>query len=182
MTVICALCDAGSKTVWLGCNDGVTLGDTRMHGVCAPKWQRFGQWAFGISGSPLLGELLATVHDEFPPGDAPASAVIAFVRAVFDERDFGNREDGENASSYSCSAILAHRDGRIWDVDTYFAIAELQPGTLWARGSGMEYALGADYPLASGDVPAEQRIRKAVEAAIHYDTGCPGKAIIESLT
>jgi ATP-dependent protease HslVU (ClpYQ) peptidase subunit len=182
MTVICALCEKASKEVWLGCNDGVTLGDTRMPGVREPKWQHFGSWAFGMAGSPLLSDLLETVRSNFPAKNASPLDIVRFLKAVFDEHELGSRDDDDTATSYPFSAVLAHRDGRIWDVDSYFAIAELQPGTLWARGSGMEYALGADFPLASCEVIAEERVRNAVEAAIHYDTGCPGAAIVERLT
>ena len=181
MTVICALSDKSSRAIWLGCNDGVTMGDTRMHGVCEPKWQQFGCWALGIAGSPLLGDVLETVRDDIPDNDASPSVIIQFLRVRFDECELGNRDEGDTSTSYPCSAILAHRDGRIWDVDSYLAIAALQPGTLWARGSGMEYALGADFPLASSNVTAEERVRNAIHAAIHYDTGCPGKAIVERL-
>ena len=181
MTVICALSDATSKEVWLGCNDGITLGDTRMPGVQQTKWRSFGGWALGMAGSPLFSDLLETVRDDFPTKDVSPAAIIRFMKAVFDDRELGTRDDDDSATNYSFSAILARRDGRIWDVDSYLAIAELQPGTLWARGSGMEYALGADFPLAGCDVTPEERIRNAVEAAIYYDTGCPGEAIIEQL-
>lgn len=181
MTIICALCDSTSHEVWLGCNDGITIGDMWLRGSRHSKWQFFGPWAIGLAGTGLSSDMLKNAGDEFPVDENQPSAVTAFVEAVFAENEIGVRDDDDNTIRYPFAGLLAHRDGRVWDVDPYLALAELQPGGLWARGSGMEYALGADYPLASQGVAAEMRVRNAVEAAICYDTGCPGDAIIEKL-
>ncbi len=181
MTVICALCDATNRDVWLGCNDGVTVGDTRMPGAKREKWLLFNDWAIGTAGSSIPSELLEQSRQHFPVDEDSPLAVTQFLKALFDEYELGFRDEEDPLTSYPIVALMAHRNGRIWDLDSYLAIDELPPGTLWARGSSMDFALGADFPLASGKATSEERVRNAVEAAIFYDNGSPGQASVQKL-
>ena len=181
MTVICALCDATNRDVWLGCNDGVTVGDTRMPGAKREKWLLFNDWAIGTSGSSIPSEVLDQSRQHFPVDEDSPLAVTQFLKALFDEHELGFRDEENPLTSYPIVALMAHRNGRIWDLDSYLAIDELPPGTLWARGSSMDFALGADFPLASGKATSEERVRNAVEAAIFYDSGSPGQASVQKL-
>lgn len=181
MTIICALSDRITGEVWLGCNDGTMVGETRLPSVMS-KWLRFGDWALGVSGIGLAYNVLEMSAEKFPLDAQSPLDVILHIKTAFADFDLGNKEDGEVALSYDLSCLLAHGDGRVWDMDLRLATDEVPAGTLWARGSGMDFALGADFPLRQGEHSSEDRVRNAVEAAIFYDTGCPGQAIVERLT
>lgn len=180
MTVICALFDETAGEVWLGCNSAMTIGSTRMPGDWS-KWFRFGAWAIGVSGIGLANNLLKRSGENFPVEATSPLDVVLHIKTVFAEFELGSKGDDEVATSYDLSCLLAHCDGRIWDMDNCLAIDEIPAGTLWARGSGMDFALGADFPLRLTDAAAEDRVRNAVEAALFYDTDCPGIALIERM-
>jgi len=180
MTVICALSDVTTGAVWLGCNDAMTIGDTRMPGGLS-KWLRFGDWAIGISGIGLANNILRMKGETFSVEAQSPLDVVLHLKAAFADFDFGNKDQGDAATSYDASFLLAHCDGRVWDIDSWLGIDEIPAGTLWARGSGMEFALGADFSLRQTSASTEDRIHNAVEAAIFYDTGCPGRPIVEHL-
>lgn len=180
MTVICALCDPATREVWLGCNSGSTVGQMRLPSASS-KWLTFGDWAVAISGIGVTFDILKMSGEHFPGDTTSPLDVVRYLRAVFADFDHGSKDDGEVAMSYDLTSVLAHRDGRIWDMDFRLALDEVPPGTLWARGSGMEFALGADFPMRGTGAAAEDRVRNAVEAALFFDTGCPGEAIVTLL-
>lgn len=182
MTVICALSDPQTKDVWIGCNDGVRVGDTQIPNAKCIKWFQFGGWAIGLTGSPITFNLLEFKRERFPVEETCPLNIVEFLRALLNESDVGNRDEDDPAKSYPNTLLLAHCDGRIWDADRFLTIDEVPSGTLWARGSGMEYALGADFPLASQNLSCEARIRNAVEAAIFYDIYCPSRPFVKKLT
>lgn len=181
MTVICALCDQHTKNVWIGCNDGVAVGDVRMHGAIRNKWVIFGQWALGMAGSSIPAEVLIQNREHFPDNENCPLAITQFIKNVFDEFEIGTRDDDDPATSYPMVALLAHSDGRIWDLDCFLATDQILPGKLWASGSGMSFALGADFVLAAQNATSEERVQKAVEAAIFYDGSCPGQTFVQRL-
>ena len=79
MTIICALCDATNRDVWLGCNDGVAVGDTRMPGAKREKWLSFNDWAIGTAGSSIPSELLEQSPAAFPLSmKTPLSPSLSF--------------------------------------------------------------------------------------------------------
>ncbi len=182
MTVICALCDPRTKEVWIGCNDGISVGGTRMPNANCIKWSQFGGWAIGLTGSPVTINLLELKREHFPVDETCPLTIVEFLRGLLNDSEVGNRDEDDPVKSYPNTLLLAHHCGRIWDADHFLSIDEVPSGTLWARGAGMEYALGADFPLASKDVSCETRIRNAVEAAIFYDLNCPGRPFVKKLT
>lgn len=182
MTVICALFDADRQDVWLGCNDGVLFGDTRMPGAKKNKWLQFGNWALGITGSAVVINALERIREHFPVDERSPLTITDFLRAAFDDVELGTREDDDPSVHYPFSGIMAHGSGRIWDVDGYMVVDEIPPDVLWANGTGMQYALGADFPTAAKNLAPEDRVRQALEASIFYDTNCPGQPIVQKLT
>jgi hypothetical protein len=180
LTIICALSDKETGEVWLGCNDGMTIGETRLPSVMS-KWLRFGDWALGVSGIGLAHNVLQMNAGKFPRRAQSPLDIILHIKTAFAEFDLGAKEEGDVALSYDVSCLLAHAGGRLWDMDFRLATDEVPAGTLWARGSGMDFALGADFALRQSGLAARDRIQNAVEAALFYDTGCPGSALVEVL-
>ena len=178
MTIICALYDADASKVWLGCNSGSLIGDTVMpeHGT---KWLRFTSWAIAVSGSGIARDLLETERAKFPNQTTDINQITAFVRTAFSKYDFGEMSEG--AKDYDVSGLIAHSSGALYHLDRRLSIAKIPEGAMWACGSGMEFALGADLALKIKGFDAQERMETAVLTAIDLDSGCPGEPVIENL-
>lgn len=170
MTIITALFD-GTDT-WLGYNDGATIGDTVVASVMKP-WLLFDDWALGVTGESAQQDLIELNIDRLQDTGSEPLIITDKLRSVF--TDYGHTShDDEAAPSFKIWCILAHRDGRIWDVDARLAITPIPQGLLWARGSGTDFALGADTVLRDLKISQEDRVIKATKAAIASDVYCAG--------
>ncbi len=179
MTIICALHDDTTKTTYLGANSHATLGDTVAPGP-SPSWFRFGKWIIAFSGEAVHTDLLELESNSFPSDADSALAVLKHLKTVFDAFNIEHQKGDWASPSYEVWGILVHQDGRVWDVDSHLALTAIPAGKLWARGSGMDFALGADHALQRTNATAKQRIRRALDAAIHHDVNCPGEPVIQT--
>jgi len=177
MTIICALYDVEARKFWLGCNSGTLVGDTIMP-EHRTKWIRFGNWALAIAGRGIAGDVLQAERAKFPNQSEEIVQVIGFVRTAFEKYDIGETADG--AMDYSVSGLIAHTSGALYDFDTRLSVSPIPAGAMWARGSGMAFALGADMALKTKGFGPEERVETAILAAIDLDSGCPGEPIVES--
>lgn len=173
MTILCAIEQQSGPTL-LGSNSRSLVGDTVLASDHS-KWLRMGEWAVSFTGRGLLNDMVQTAAADFPVTDS-AVAVMAYLRSVFREAEIGKEDDG--AMDFDTSGLLVRREGRIYDIDCRLSVEPINRGELWATGSGMEYALGASFALPE-DTPGKARIRRALEAAITLDSGCPGVPLIE---
>lgn len=173
MTIVTALYD-GQKT-WLGHNDSATVGDTVIPSVLTP-WLFVGEWALGITGESAQQTLLECHRDRLAEAGTEAHKVVCAMQEVFSDFGHTTQDDDDASPSYKIWCILAHKNGQIWDVDARLALTPIPPNKLWARGSGTDYALGADQILAGMQVTSEERIYRATAAAIACDVYCPGQA------
>jgi ATP-dependent protease HslVU (ClpYQ) peptidase subunit len=171
MTIITALNDG--QDTWLGYNDSLTIGDTIIQSTLNP-WLRFNDWALGISGEPAQQNVLEHKKKNLLEAGNEPLGVIEAMRDIFSEYNHSVDEVDEAAPSYGIWCILAHKNGGIWDVASRLAITQIPENMLWARGSGTDYALGADSALQGLSLCAEERITKATQAAIDCDLYCPG--------
>lgn len=178
MTIICALHDAASNEVWLGSNSQHTLGDIVSPGPSDP-WMQFGDWVIALSGEAVHTDILEIEAERFPAHESHPTHFIRFLKQTYQDYEIGRKEDNWASNSYEVWGLIVHRDGRIWDIDSHLALSTIPSGHLWARGSGMEYALGADYALNDQNADARIRVEQAVAAAIHYDINCPGSVQIK---
>lgn len=178
MAIICAVYDAETSKTWLGCNSGSLTGDTIMpeHGT---KWLRFTSWAIAFAGTGIARDLLEIERPKFPNQTTDIGQVASFIRTAFAKHEFGTIDDG--ARAYSITGLIAHSEGALYSLDRRLAISKIPDGAMWACGSGMAYALGADSGLKIKGFNTQERIETAVLAAIDLDSGCPGEPIVESL-
>ena len=177
MTVICAMYDEPAGRFVLGSNSRSLVGRTVM-AADRSKWFTDGDWAYGLTGGGIAGDAIVARRAKFP-GDAPdIFAVIAFFRRSLAKLELGETEEG--ARDYDLSALVAHRSGRLWDVDGNLSVEEINRGAVWANGSGYRFALGAAHVLAAGGADARGIVEGAVETAIALDSSCPGTPIIET--
>ena len=178
MTIICAISDPAANKVWLGCNSGSLIGDVILphHGT---KWLRFTNWAVALSGAGVAHDILNLERAKFPNQTTDINQVITFIRASFAKNELGEAKEG--SKFYDVSGLIAHSSGELYGFDNRLALSRIPDDTMWASGSGMEFALGADAALKNKGFPAEERIEIAVLTAIDLDCGCPGEPMIESL-
>ena len=179
MTIICALHDPSAHEIWLGSNDQHTLGDAVPPGTSDP-WLQFGDWVIALSGEAVHTDILELEAEKFPAHETHPSHFIKFLKQTYVDYEIGRKEDSWASNSYEVWGLIVHRDGRIWDIDSHLALSAIPAGHLWARGSGMEYALGADYILKSAGAAARDRVERAVSAAIHFDINCPGAVQVKT--
>lgn len=164
--------------IWLGCNDRATIGDTPSPDA-ASKWLKFGDWAIGLSGDESVYEqYLLTAAEEFPTTSADVLDVFKFLKSTYRDANLGQQKGSDTSDSYGVDGILVHASGKIWDFDNHLALSTVPPNRLWGCGSGVDYALGADFAARDAKSPKE-RIEIAIRAAISLDIGCPGKPLIE---
>ncbi len=176
MTIICATYDANAGKVWLGCDSGSLIGD-----MIAPehrtKWLRFTGWALAFSGGGIAHDALETERAKFPNQTTDISQVTSFIRTAFAKYDLGETNNG--AKEYNVSGLIAHSSGDLYNVDARLAVRRIPEGTMWACGSGMKFALGADIALKIKGFSPQERMETAVLTAIDLDSGCLGEPIVE---
>ena len=177
MTIICAIYEAEARKFWLGSNSGTLIGDT-ITPEHRTKWLRFANWAVAISGRGIAHDALEMERAKFPNQSGDVAQVTAFTRPALAKFDIGEMDEG--AKDYGVSGLIAHSGGALYSLDTRLAVSRIPEGAMWACGSGMEFALGADMALRTKNFPPRERIETAVFAAIDLDSGCPGEPIVES--
>jgi hypothetical protein len=178
MTILTAL--KAADDIFYGYNDGQTVGDSPMPGQGCP-WIVFGRWALGVSGSSGIFNVIRHHAADLVIDKASAADIIFKLRRILIEYGFGHRDDGEPEDRYGIWCILVNIDGEIWDVDDKLAYSSIPEGILWARGSGMDYALGADFVSSKQGLAPEVRIRVATDAAIALDLFCGGASHVRVL-
>lgn len=183
MTVIAALHDDVSGQTWVGADSRMTMGDGLFPGRI-DKWVVHGRHAVATAGSIFgLNLLRAAGPDLFGVGSAHELGLK--VRDIFRGEDFESENMGGagGPKSFRQTMIYATPEA-VFDIDGAGCATKVESGRLWARGSGMDYALGADHALRwtqSAAISPKQRIMVAIAAAIEHDTGCGGPIFVEQL-
>ena len=181
MTVIAAMSNNGQTSI--GSNTGYTVANDSVidHGLS--PWALFQDWALGFSGSMLALNVCRAGLAKFKNDLISEGDVITEIGKILSDYDIGVKNNGEPTWSYGIWCILAHKDGRIWDVDESLSLGIIPPGTFWARGSGEKYALGAAYSLLKYDnkITTHEIMDRAIASAIHNDIYCPGSVYVHDL-
>lgn len=178
MTIIVAL-NTDRGTI-VGYNDGWELAGTPVAGTAIP-WIFFGDWALGITGESSVQRLLAYKLRDYSGNDDPF-ALISAIGDLLVDNYVGSKSDNEYVTTYGIYSILAHKDGRIWDVSGCLSLAEIPKGVVWAQGSGADYAIGACYAIDSLNqgISEERKLTLCIEAAIKSDVHCVGTAKLKN--
>lgn len=176
MTVIVGLAIRGQT--WIGGDSQATLsGGRRVLGI--EKWHVGKTWAIGGAGEPRALQVAVGAGVADMEGDAHAVALA--IRAAVKADGFEGRPyDNSGALGYNGSWLLA-RPGEVWDSDSAFNLVRAPAGVPMARGSGMEYALGAAHAALALGVEPGRAVNLALAAAAHHDTGCGGVLTVRCL-
>lgn len=179
MTIIAAIHDPKEKVTYIGSDTLITSGSHRL-GSAGFKFVVHDGWAIGISGR-LRTQNLVEVSAARILGDI--SGPMDFcnrIRSLLDEDGYGKADDDGGSRGYSQFCILASASG-VWYVGPDFSYISIPGGVLCANGSGEDYALGAAHLGCAIGLAPREVLRRAIEAAISYETNCGGDILIEEL-
>lgn len=168
MTVIVALRQHGET--WIGADSQRSFGNIRVTPV--QKLVIFGDMALGSAGYERTQALVRrNVGKVF--ADSDPFLIGQRIRDLVKEDGYQGglgRDEHNGPLGYGCDMILATQAGVFFFAED-FTPTEIPTGTLWAAGSGMEYAIGAGNAL-DFNFSAEQRIKSALGVACRFDKGC----------
>ncbi len=174
MTIICALsCEEG---VFIGSDTLLTAGSRAMKGI--PKWYCWRNWAIALAGDWRVANVINNNREHLLTKLKDEHDFVERLYVLLDEKDIGRITDGDYVRNFGQSILLAKRDSAIWDIDCNLSILELPFDTFAARGTGMEYALGASSVLKG---KPETIMRKSIETAIEFSLDCGGEIWIKKL-
>jgi hypothetical protein len=181
MSVIVSFSKNGK--VFIGSNTGYTLANDSVinHGI--PPWIFFQDWAIGITGSMLALNVCRSELHSLTKKIQNEGEFVTEIGKILTQYDIGSKDSGEPTWSFGIWSILAHKNGKVWDMDESLCLGPIPEGTFWARGSGEKYALGAARALMNWenkDSP-ESIVSAAVESAIFNDLYCPGEVFCKAL-
>lgn len=185
MTIIVALHDPFAGT-WIGADSRMIVGQGYVMPAEVRKWVRVGGGVVGVAGSARTATLVRQFASVLGTMAETPENLAEAMRLLFDTKGYRILPDeGKSGPGHCGSDILYATPDGVWDIGWNFAVVRVRDGCLWARGSGMDHALGADYALCRdkrrrGLYP-EQRIEAALDAAAHFDAACAGPMLIERI-
>lgn len=174
MTVIAALHQDGET--WIG-SDRAWVSGERPSPCDLAKWASLdGRWLACSGNGATLSTLL---HDPERFIGADAFDTAAKVLEFFKTSGYrGEPSEGGGALGFGNAFIFADASG-VWDIDSACCVVPINHGELWARGSGVDYALGVGHDRR-GD-HSKDRVRRSIEAACRWDIYCGGRPFVRRL-
>ena len=174
MTIICAL--ATDEGTFIGSDTLLVAGSRSIPGI--PKWYCWRNWAIALAGDWRVANIINNDREQLLKKLKDENDFVERLYTLLDEKDVGRSIDGDFARNFGQNILLAKKDGAVWDIDCNLSTLELPFNILAARGTGMEYALGASYVLKG---KPETIMRKSLEAAIEFSIDCGGPIFIKKL-
>lgn len=175
MTCIVGLVEGA--TVWMG-GDSAGVAGLDISLRADAKVFHNGPYLIGFTSSFRMGQLLrfrlrAPVRR--PEQDLFQFMVCEFVEAVrvcLKEGGFAHRSNDVETGGF----FLVATEGRLFSIQDDYQVSEFRRG-FHAIGCGAAYALGSLY--ANRELPADQRVRRALETAEHFSGGVRAPFLIE---
>lgn len=171
MTTLVALHHRGET--WIGSDTMACAGDLRME--VGRKWVSSHGWHIGCSGTAVICGMIALATEDLLRDCKVPSDFCANLKKLYVANDV-RPKDQAGPLSYGEWFILV-RHTQIWSISTDLAHVPIDEGDFWAEGSGQAEALGAGHALLRNheEIPAEDVVRSALEAAFHIDIHTGGK-------
>ena len=187
MTCIIGLIDG--DTTWMGADSAASSGWTRIH-LKQPEVFRNGEFLIGVTGSPRMAQLMRFAFKP-PQHDADKDTLsylaVDFVDALrkcLAAGGFQKKDDEVETTPYS-SSVVAYR-GRLFEIESDYQVVEHAEPYV-AAGIGQDLARGALWALTQTPALRDKQISPeaavviALEAAEHFNNGCAGPNVIESI-
>lgn len=177
MTVITAIHDPKENVTWLGTNGRATIG-SYVGPSLDHKWFNAEGWVIGITGSGPKLEALEARAEDFPKNTTRPFEILKFMKKAYGAFEIGEMDEG--LKRYSGNGLLIHKSGAVWDFDNSFCLTAVAPGVFWARGSGMDLALGAGKALKEFISSPKELTKRVLEIVVATDVDSPGEVIIHT--
>lgn len=181
MTCIVGLVEG--NTVYLGGDSATTLGNRQMI-RSFPKAIKRGEFVMGCAGRALLSNVIGFItalpkqyEDQTPMEYMINNFLPPFRVAV---KGLGQMHVRHEQESIQSDLLVGYR-GHLFFIGTDLTVFESIDNYL-SVGSGSGYALGALYAMEGTDVPPEDKVRLALEAAGRHDSFVAPPYDIESVT
>lgn len=164
MTTLVGLHYPGRGT-WFGSDSRATSDNLKIGPIV--KWVRHGRWAVGCAGDLKTLNIMQTETDALLNGARSASEISKRMERMLATHNFSAASDGFGPPAWGQSFLIASDEG-LWDMDMTLSLFQVPGGTLWATGSGRDFALGAGFASVEEKDP-RRRVELAVNAAMTFD-------------
>ena len=164
--------------VWIGGDSAASHGMS-IHIRAEPKVFRNGSLLIGFSQSFRMGQVLR--HILVVPEHDPTMTVEQYAStALVDAIQAALSDAGVTCGpcEYGAGNILIGYAGNLFFIDHDFQVG-FPIYRYYAIGSGQDIALGALY--ASGRLQGEERLTRALGAAVEFNASCRGPFTIDSI-
>lgn len=167
--------ERGSRRVILGGDSAGVGGWVHIHRA-DPKVFSVGPYVIGFTTSFRMGQIIRYAALPEPPTDADVEVLdhfmaTQFINAIRNALKEGGWAQKEKEREDGGSFLVGVRGATLYRVDSDFQVGR-SLDRYQAIGSGDEIALGALH--ATRDLPPEQRVTLALEAAAHHSAGVSG--------
>lgn len=179
MTVIAAIYDLVNQQTIVGGNNRATLGSLVSPSVDR-KWLPLEGWLIGVTGDGPKIETLEACKHRFPKNARRPVDVLKYIKSAYEEFGIGEVEEG--LKRYCGAGLLVHKTGGVWDFDNSLCTTEVAAGEFWARGSGMDMAIGAAHALRRYVKSPFELMQGVLEIVIRNDVDCPGRPLVQLFT
>lgn len=183
MTVIAAIHEQGET--WIGSDTQALIAAYRPE-ITGAKWVSVDDVAVAVAGDLRTLNIIQEHPDRLLGDLSGPFAFVERLRVLLAEFGYDAKpyQDTDRTPNFGGPLLFADKT-RVCDICPEFSVVEAVPGSMVARGSGQDYALGVFFALSAarilaGDGPAHV-LRQAIAAAIKYDTGCGGEPWIHRL-
>ena len=166
------------KDIWLGCEGLASSDNGDIRGRSHKKIFRNGDYVIGFVGSVRSGQILQ--EEYFIPPKKISDLPDAIREQCAAKGCMGS---DENQMEMMLSNYLVVFEGRLYEVLTDFHLYEVTEYS--SVGAGANFAIGSLYTTkilnqsAKVKIPAEVRVKLALNTAIEFNAACGGKLTIE---
>lgn len=179
MTAIAGIVEDGK--VWIG-GDALSSNQGVSKVCAAPKVFVNGEFLIGYTSSFRMGQLLE--YELSPPTphegeNGMGFMVRQFIPAVKSTLQHGGYQRNRDGEDFGGVFIVGYR-GELYRVDSDFHVAEYRQNYL-AIGCGEDFLLGSLHTTEQFELPPQERIQIALDAAAEHCSGVRGPHTIKSL-
>ena len=180
MTCIVGSVDKKNNSVVIG-GDSASSGGSNIFVRKDPKVFNNGEFIIGCTTSFRMIQLL---RFSFIPPDINSKEIYEYMCTDFITAVRTCFKDGGYLQTYTAgdekggNFLVAYKN-RLFKIETDFQVAENLNG-IDAVGCGADFALGALHSIADQEIPVEEKILKALEAAEFLASGVCSPFIIKS--
>jgi hypothetical protein len=166
MTCIAGLVDNGK--VYLG-GDAAAVSGNMIQGAANPKVFRKGEFILGYTTSFRMGQILE--HEFEPPIPTPGNAYMEYMVTKFAlEVKKTLTRCGYVMNAQEGGGFLVGYDGKLYRINTDYQVFQSVDG-FDSVGCGSPEALASMYSSEGLLTDPQTRVRLALEASAHFNTG-----------